>query len=461
MVLLMGLFSWLAMWGACDVMAVQMAQDAALDAFAQIQRQQLGIDAILQSPEAAVQALGVFGKARMVAITLATVLSGALFKFGGYAFARLGEQWQTHLEQAGEHSGRQTMLPEEQAQLQRSLVGAAAFQGSMSQVGFDHMAGGQALGDLQQGQLSSYISNELSMSGGHYNALQARSTAVNTVGTDQGYEAAAAHAGRGYAESAIGAIAQSAGESHVSASARQAFGSELYGDALAPAAREAEFGVARTVATGDAVEAFKAAQGGQMDDSTAIRETFRVLGAGEIAKAGEFTSREAIAAEGSRAQADNSFTKTMADRGVGGSESGRARAFFEAGQTKATLMAGADAIEASEQLIRGETTGRAAVASELSGGQPFRYGQDLGARQGSIGAAELWRDQTVARTLGLDSGEIRDNVQCQQMSNSQVQLALSPDVAQRIAGNPTWICLPSNGASCKSSPMPGTFRISV
>jgi len=154
------------MWGACDAMAVQMAQDAALDAFNGIQRQRLGIDAILQSPEASVQALGVFGKARMVAITLATVLSGALFKFGGYAFARLGEQWQSHLEQAGEHAGRQTMLPEEKAQFQRSLVGAAAFQGAMGQVGFDHMAGGQAMGDMQQEKLSSYVSNDLNMNGG-------------------------------------------------------------------------------------------------------------------------------------------------------------------------------------------------------------------------------------------------------------------------------------------------------
>lgn len=202
-------------------MAVQMAQDAALDAFNGIQRQRLGIGAILQSPEAAVQALGVFGKARMVAITLATVLSGALFKFGGYAFARLGEQWQSHLEQAGERAGRQTMLPEETAQFQRSLVGAVAHQGAMSQVGFDHMAGGQAMGDLYQGKTSSYISDELSMNGGHYNALQARSTAVNTVGTDRGYEAAAVRTGSSYAESAIGALSQSAGESHVSALARR------------------------------------------------------------------------------------------------------------------------------------------------------------------------------------------------------------------------------------------------
>jgi len=433
MILLLGLFSWLAMWGVCDAMAVQMAQDASLDAFNGIQRQKLGIDAILQSPEAAVQALGVFGKARMVAITLATVLSGALFKFGGYAFARLGEQWQSHLEQAGERAGRQTMLPEEKAQFQRSLVGSVAHEGAMSQVGFDHMAGGQAMSDLYQGKTSSYISNELGMNAGQYNALQARSTAVNTVGTDRGYEAAAERAGLGYADSAIGAISQSAGESHVGALTRRDVGRDFYSDSLKPAEQEAKFGVARTAATDDAVSAFKGAQG--VSDGEALRGTFRVLGAGEIANAGEFSPSEAIAAKGFAAQSENSFTQAMAERGVSGSDAGRADAYFKGAQTNATLRAGPDAIENAEMLNRGELTGRAAVANEVSGGDPFGHGRGLGTRQGSIGAAELWRDQSVAQGLGLNPNEIRDNVQYQSMSHSQVQLGLSSDMASRVAEN--------------------------
>ena len=80
--------------------------------------------------------------------------------------------------------------------------------------------------------------------------------------------------------------------------------------------------------------------------------------------------------------------------------------------------------------------GRAAVAGELSGGDPFSWGQASGIRQGTVGAAELWRDQTVAQTLGLDSEDIRDNVQYQRMSNSQVQLAPTSDQIRRIADNP-------------------------
>ena len=142
--LMLGLFAWLALWGTCDAIAVQMAIDQAQDAFEQIRSQKLGVEAILQSPEAAVQGLGIFGKARLVALTLATALSAALFKFGGYAFAQLGQQWQGHLEQAGEAAGRQTLHPEAQAQMQRALVGASAPQAALASYGFSQVSYGEA-----------------------------------------------------------------------------------------------------------------------------------------------------------------------------------------------------------------------------------------------------------------------------------------------------------------------------
>ncbi|HKY19648.1 MAG TPA: conjugal transfer protein TraG N-terminal domain-containing protein [Vicinamibacterales bacterium] len=147
--LVLGLFAWLALWGTCDAVAVQMALDQAQDAFEQIRSQRLGVEAILQSPEAAVQGLGVFGKSRLVALTLATALSAALFKFGGYAFAQLGQQWQGHLEQAGEAAGRQTMHPDAQAQLQRALMGAGAPQAALASYGFSNASYGAAQTDMQ------------------------------------------------------------------------------------------------------------------------------------------------------------------------------------------------------------------------------------------------------------------------------------------------------------------------
>jgi hypothetical protein len=168
--LVLGLFAWLALWGTCDAVAVQMALDQAQDAFEQIRSQHLGVEAILQSPEAAVQGLGVFGKSRLVALTLATALSAALFKFGGYAFAQLGQQWQGHLEQAGEAAGRQTMHPEAQAQLQRALMSAGAPQAALASYGFSNASYGAAQQDMQAGASgSSYVAASIqggtSMSG--------------------------------------------------------------------------------------------------------------------------------------------------------------------------------------------------------------------------------------------------------------------------------------------------------
>lgn len=161
--LVLGLFAWLALWGTCDAVAVQMALDQAQDAFEQIRTQHLGVEAILQSPEAAVQGLGVFGKSRLVALTLATALSAALFRFGGYAFAQLGQQWQGHLEQAGEAAGRQTMHPEAQAQLQRSLIGASAPQAALASYGFSNASYGAAQGDMQSAASgSSYVAANIS-----------------------------------------------------------------------------------------------------------------------------------------------------------------------------------------------------------------------------------------------------------------------------------------------------------
>ena len=161
--LVLGLFAWLALWGTCDAIAVQMALDQAQDAFEQIRSQRLGVEAILQSPEAAVQGLGVFGKSRLVALTLATALSAALFKFGGYAFAQLGQQWQGHLEQAGEAAGRQTLHPEAQAQLQRALIGAGAPLASLASYGFPSASYGAAQGDMQSAAGgSSYVAASIS-----------------------------------------------------------------------------------------------------------------------------------------------------------------------------------------------------------------------------------------------------------------------------------------------------------
>src|SRR5690606_10479255 len=127
-----GLFAWLALWGIGDGIAVQMAYDAAADAFNEIRRQQLGVEAIMMSPEGSVQALGVFGKSRSTALAMASVLAMGLFKFGGYALTGLGQQWQNNIENAGDQAGRQMLLPEQNAAMQSQMMGVAGTMGQAS-----------------------------------------------------------------------------------------------------------------------------------------------------------------------------------------------------------------------------------------------------------------------------------------------------------------------------------------
>lgn len=146
-----GLFIWLALWGICDVIAVQMQADAAFDAFTEVKRHFLGYEAIMNAPEGAVAALGVFGKARTMAMVLATVLSGGLFKLASsYAFTSMGQSWQGDFNQGGEAAGKQRLQVEQQAALQDQLVNAPGTIGRQAQFGYDTNMGAANYGAQRQ-----------------------------------------------------------------------------------------------------------------------------------------------------------------------------------------------------------------------------------------------------------------------------------------------------------------------
>ena len=141
-----GLFVWLTLWGICDSIAVTMAADAAVDAFDQVSRYGFSHTAFLLSPENAVAALGVFGKARSMALMMATVLAYGLFQFGGYAFTSLATNWQGELGQAGANAGRMAMSPEERAGMLSRLASSPGTEATMQQYGMPAMAGAAAMG---------------------------------------------------------------------------------------------------------------------------------------------------------------------------------------------------------------------------------------------------------------------------------------------------------------------------
>ena len=134
--LLAGLFLWLSLWGVADAVSVSMAADAAVDAFSQMQRMGFSYESFMLSPEAAVQAIGIYGKSRTMALMLATVLSYGLFQFGGYAFSSMAQSWQQDLQQAGERAGMSTMQPDQRASTLGQMSSVAGPEAALANYGF-------------------------------------------------------------------------------------------------------------------------------------------------------------------------------------------------------------------------------------------------------------------------------------------------------------------------------------
>jgi hypothetical protein len=161
--LVCGLFVWLTLWGITDATAVVMVRDAAVSAFNDISNWHLGYDAILNSPDAAMQALGVFGKARTVAMGLATVISGALFHFASYELAMMSNAMQGQVDATGAHAGAQTLLPEQRAALIESLLHSPAPQAELATAGFSTAAAGAAMAAIRRDAATEgYVNRSLS-----------------------------------------------------------------------------------------------------------------------------------------------------------------------------------------------------------------------------------------------------------------------------------------------------------
>jgi hypothetical protein len=183
MSLVIGLFLWLALWGVSDAISVQMAADAAADAFDEIRRFGLSYDSLMLSPEAAIQSLGVFGKARTMALMLATVLSYGLFSFGGYAFTSMAQAWQSDLQQAGESAGRTVLSPEERGALMSRLVATPSGEAAIATGGFTNAAYASAAGSLRS--LGGVMSDRQYVSGSlQGNALPGGAGGTDTTPTD-------------------------------------------------------------------------------------------------------------------------------------------------------------------------------------------------------------------------------------------------------------------------------------
>lgn len=162
----MGLFMWLFFWGIADATASVMMNDAATNAFAQITHYNLGFDAIINAPEGAIKALGIYGKARGMALGMATLLSSSLMAFGGVALSSLGRNLQQDYEGKGERAASTAMLPEQRGAFMNQMASGVAAEATVAGNGFMNTAAGASISQrMSAGQARESLVNP-QLSGG-------------------------------------------------------------------------------------------------------------------------------------------------------------------------------------------------------------------------------------------------------------------------------------------------------
>ncbi|MDQ5988235.1 MAG: hypothetical protein CSYNP_03993 [Syntrophus sp. SKADARSKE-3] len=91
---MIGLFIWVTAWGLSDAIVHGLATDMAKNMFNPLRSTQLGYATMIMFPDYSEKALGLMGLFRTAGITLASMITAALIKFGGSAMTQMGKQLQ-------------------------------------------------------------------------------------------------------------------------------------------------------------------------------------------------------------------------------------------------------------------------------------------------------------------------------------------------------------------------------
>ncbi|MFY9270815.1 MAG: conjugal transfer protein TraG N-terminal domain-containing protein [Candidatus Manganitrophaceae bacterium] len=135
--LIAGLFIWLSAWGITDAVVHQFAIDYGFNAFEEVRRYQLGLTAVSNFGSASLKTLAAFGAIRWSGLTLATVITGILIRFGGHAVAQLAGQITGGPHKAGEKAGEEVATPEGQAKVQGQMEAAPPVMTNAARFDFD------------------------------------------------------------------------------------------------------------------------------------------------------------------------------------------------------------------------------------------------------------------------------------------------------------------------------------
>lgn len=163
--LIFGLFTWIALWGISDVIAHGIAMDQAIAAVEEIKRHNMGITAMMLSPESSLKALAIFGKARSMGITISTVLCAGLFGFSGYALSNIASTWQGAIDKEGTDAANRSNTPEGHSHQLRNLNESYATEFATAHYGHEGVSDSQALNQATDVARGGHMLNDLRANG--------------------------------------------------------------------------------------------------------------------------------------------------------------------------------------------------------------------------------------------------------------------------------------------------------
>ncbi len=124
-IILIGFFVWLTLWGIIDATLHGFATDYGYAAFEEARQHQLGMTSILNFGTSSLKTLGILGKLRWAGLMLATVFTSALGFFGGHALGMLSGQITGSVQSAASGAARMA-TPEGMASALSSMEAAPA-----------------------------------------------------------------------------------------------------------------------------------------------------------------------------------------------------------------------------------------------------------------------------------------------------------------------------------------------
>lgn len=110
--LMVGLFAFVGVWGVIDAILQVGALDQAYAAMHEMRRHNMAMDAMMVSPESAQKGMAIFAKARVLGLTLSSLIAGSLFGVSVYGLAQAGGRLEEPIEDKGGRGANQILTAE-------------------------------------------------------------------------------------------------------------------------------------------------------------------------------------------------------------------------------------------------------------------------------------------------------------------------------------------------------------